>query len=69
MSAYSDNFRLIDFSNEITIPPKRERAARSQLPCPRIASDVMDPVQSQRDGRMDDSKSALRRTTLGFDIT
>jgi hypothetical protein len=29
----------------------------------------MDPVQSQRDGRMDDSKSALRRTTLGFDIT
>ncbi|WKA31602.1 hypothetical protein [Bradyrhizobium roseum] len=62
--SYADNYRLIDFSREITAPPKRQRLppARSDLPCPRLASDVMAPVQSQLDGRIYDSKSALRAT-------
>lgn len=64
-SAYRDNFKLIDFSKEITIPPRARpnvQAKRSDLPAPRLASDVMDPVQSQLDGKMYDSKAALRRT-------
>jgi hypothetical protein len=61
--SYRDNFRLIDFSKEIVIPEKpRLEPKRSDLPCPRIASDVMEPVQSQHDGKMYDSKSALRAT-------
>lgn len=63
MSRYSQNYALIDFSREIPepvrqieIPPPK----RSSLPCPRLASDVMDPVQSQVDGRVYDSKSAIR---------
>lgn len=36
--------------------------ARSNLPCPMLMTDHMDPVQSMVDGRMYDSKSALRRT-------
>lgn len=35
---------------------------RSDLPCPYIASDVMDPVQSMLDGKIYDSKARLRRT-------
>lgn len=35
---------------------------RSHLACPRIASDAMEPVQSQLDGKFYDSKSALRAT-------
>lgn len=64
MSAYSENFKLIDFSREIVIPVKREKLppARSDLPAPRIATDIMEPVQSQLDGKLYDSKSALRAT-------
>lgn len=64
MSAYSENFRLIDFSREIVIPVKRGRLppARSDLPAPRIATDIMEPVQSQLDGKLYESKSALRAT-------
>lgn len=64
MSAYSENFKLIDFSKEIVVPAKRERLppARSSLAAPRIASDIMAPVQSQLDGKLYDSKSALRAT-------
>lgn len=61
--AYQDNFKLIDFSKEIVITePKKEREPpkRSDLPCPRLASDIMEPVQSQVSGKMYDSKSALR---------
>lgn len=64
-AAYRENFKLIDFSKEIPAPARSRpdvRAKRSDLPCPRLASDVMDPVQSQLDGKMYDSKSALRRT-------
>lgn len=60
--AYQANFALIDFSKEIVLPTKPEREApkRSDLPCPRLASDIMEPVQSQVSGKMYDSKSALR---------
>jgi len=62
--SYRDNYKLIDFSKEIVLPERREKLppARSDLPCPRIASDIMAPVQSQLDGLMYESKSALRRT-------
>lgn len=63
MGRYSQNFGLIDFSKEIVLPePKAERLAppRSDLPCPRLASDTMDPVQCQATGVWHDSKSALR---------
>lgn len=36
--------------------------ARSDLPCPSVIGDAMAPVQSMHDGRMYDSKSALRAT-------
>ena len=61
--AFQANFALIDFSKEIVLPePKEERPApkRSDLPCPRIASDIMEPVQCQATGKWHDSKSALR---------
>ena len=61
--SYRDNFALIDFSREIALPEKpfpRRPPKRSDLPCPRLASDVMAPVQSQVDGRLYDSKSAIR---------
>lgn len=61
--AFQSNFSSIDFSKEIVLPePKTERLEpkRSDLPCPRLASDIMEPVQSQVSGNMFDSKSALR---------
>jgi hypothetical protein len=61
--AYRENFKLIDFSRDIALPVKvRSEPKRSDLPCPRIASDIMSPVQSQLDGKIYDSKSALRAT-------
>lgn len=63
--SYRDNFKLIDFSRDIQVPRNAKpdpRHLRSDLPAPRIASDVMDPVQSQADGKMYDSKSAIRRS-------
>jgi hypothetical protein len=61
MGSYPDNFKLIDFSKEIEIPVKaRPEPKRSDLPCPRLMSDIMPPVQSQVDGRVYDSKSAIR---------
>lgn len=61
--AFQANFNAIDFSKEIVLlEPKAERLEpkRSDLPCPRLASDIMEPVQSQVSGRFYDSKSALR---------
>lgn len=60
--AFQQNFVGIDFSKEITLPTKTERPVppRSDLPCPRIASDCMDAVQSQVTGKFYESKSALR---------
>jgi hypothetical protein len=62
--SYRDNFALIDFSKEIVVErrPPRPQPKLSDLPCPRIASDIMDPVQSQVDGKMYDSKSGIRRS-------
>lgn len=45
------------YRKEETRQPKR-----SQLACPMIAQDTMEPVQSMLDGKMYDSKSKLRST-------
>jgi hypothetical protein len=61
--SYKENYALIDWSKPIEIERKRvTEPARSDLPFPRIISDVMEPVQSQLDGKFYDSKSALRAT-------
>lgn len=60
---YKDNYALIDWSKPIHVPPKPHTPpARSHLPFPMVMSDVMEPVQSQLDGKLYDSKSALRAT-------
>lgn len=38
------------------------RPKSSDLPCPMLALDSMEPVQSMLDGKMYDSKAALRAT-------
>lgn len=61
--AFQSNFAAISFEREIVLPePRQERLppARSDLPCPRVMSDVMEPVQCQATGKWHDSKSALR---------
>lgn len=61
--AYQANFSAIDFSKEITLPEPKAAlppVKRSSLPCPRLASDHMEPVQCQATGVWHDSKSALR---------
>src|SRR5258707_804696 len=62
MGRYSQNWHDIDFSRDIPAPHKVERPLppRSDLPCPRIASDCMEAVQSQVSGKVYESKSALR---------
>lgn len=61
--SFKDNYKLIDWSAPISMPRKKViEPARSDLPCPLIMSDVMEPVQSMLDGKMYDSKSALRAT-------
>lgn len=42
--------------------PIRQRGARSGFPCPMVIRDSMDDIQSMADGRIYDSKSALRRS-------
>lgn len=51
-----------------TCYPKIE-IKRSDMPCPRLATDHMTPVQSMLDGRMYDSKSALRATYRAAGVT
>jgi hypothetical protein len=62
--SYCDNFALIDFSKEIVVErrPPMPQPKRSDLPAPRIASDIMPPVQSQVDGQIYESKSGIRRS-------
>lgn len=62
MGSYRDNFAAIDFSREIPAPVRipREQAKRSDLPFPMVVSDAMTAVQSMADGKMYDSKSAIR---------
>lgn len=61
--SYKENYNLIDWSKDIVIERKPQvEPARSNLPFPMIMSDVMEPVMSMLDGKMYDSKSALRAT-------
>lgn len=61
MGSYRENFGAIDFSKEIVAPVKARHAPkRSDLPCPLIISDIMEPVQSQVSGKIYDTKSGLR---------
>lgn len=61
MGRYSANFAEIDFSKEIVVPVKvRPEPKRSDMPCPQVMSDIMEPVQSQVSGKIYDSKSAIR---------
>lgn len=41
---------------------RRVPKARSDFPCPQIVTDAMEPGQSQLDGRVYDSRSALFRS-------
>lgn len=61
---YRANFKAIDWSDlEPWKPRRRERsAARSDLPAPMFIVDTMEPVKSMLDGKMYDSKAALRST-------
>lgn len=43
--------------------------SRSTLPCPNIATDTMEPVQSMLDGKMYDSKANLRATYKAAGVT
>jgi hypothetical protein len=43
--------------------------ARSGLACPRISTDTMEPVRNMLDGRMYDSKAALRATYKAHGVT
>lgn len=67
--AFKDNYKLIDWSKPL---PRRERRyippARSSLPCPMLIRDEMPPVKSMADGKMYDSKAAIRAEykRLGF---
>jgi hypothetical protein len=68
---YRENFAAIDFSKEIPAPRRilRESPKRSDLPFPMVVSDTMDPVQSQVDGKVYDSKSAIRASYRAHDVT
>lgn len=58
--AYRENFKAIEWT-PLPMPPRRKPAdRRGDYPAPRIAGDVIDPVQSQATGKVYDSKSALR---------
>jgi len=59
--SYKANYALIDWSKEIVIERKeRLPARRSDLPCPYLASDTMEPVQSMVDGQFYTSKAKMR---------
>lgn len=68
---YRENFAAIDFSKEIPAPVRipHEQAKRSDLPFPTVISDTMPAVQSQADGLMYDSKSAIRASYRVHGVT
>lgn len=67
---YKENYALIDFSKDIVVERKeRPLPPRSDLPCPQVMSDVMEPTQSMLDGKMYASKSALRATYRAAGVT
>ena len=62
-AAYKTNYLKIDWRPLPPVDkPIRQRGARSGLPCPMVIRDSMDDIQSMADGRVYDSKSALRRS-------
>ena len=62
-AAYKANYLKIDWRPLPPVDkPIRQRGARSGLPCPMVIRDSMDDIQSMADGRIYDSKSALRRS-------
>jgi hypothetical protein len=68
--SYRENYRLIEWQPLPERPRKRSApAARSALPAPMVIGDAMPPVQSMLDGRMYESKSALRRTYREAGVT
>lgn len=59
------NFGWVDLGNGRQVYrclDERPRGVRSDLPAPMLNLDTMEPVQSQLDGKMYDSKAALRAT-------
>lgn len=67
---YKENYTLIDWSKPITVERKpKTPLARSDLPCPIVISDAMDPVQSMLDGKCYTSKSLLRSTYKAAGVT
>jgi hypothetical protein len=68
---YRENFANIDFSKEIPAPRRilHGPAKRSDLAFPMVISDTMDPVESQVDGKVYDSKSAIRASYRANDVT
>lgn len=69
--SYRENFAAIDFSKEIPAPRRilRGPAKRSDLAFPMVVSDTMDPVESQVDGKVYDSKSAIRASYRAHGVT
>ena len=62
-NAYSENYKLIDWSKEIVVERKeRLPDARSHYPAPRIAGDTIEPTRSMADGKYYTSKALLRGT-------
>ena len=61
--AYSQNYNEIDWSKPVIVPVSEHIAPkRADLAAPGVISDTMKPVKSMLDGRMYDSKAALRAT-------
>lgn len=60
---YRENYALIDWSKALPVEPRKAAIppARSELPFPMIVSDQIE-LQSQVDGKIYTSKSALRRS-------
>ena len=62
-AAYKTGYDAIDWRPLPPVDkPIRQRGARSGFPCPMVIRDSMDSIQSMADGRIYDSKSALRKS-------
>jgi hypothetical protein len=68
--SYRENYKEIDWLPLPSRPAKSHvPVARSSLPAPMVIGDAMPAVQSMLDGRMYESKSALRRTYREAGVT
>ena len=62
-AAYKAGYDAIDWRPLPPVDkPIRQHVARSGFPCPMVIRDSMDDIQSMADGRIYDSKSALRKS-------